>query len=114
MGSHDGRRTGRKMDLLINNSHVSVLRSRLRCLLLILFIFLPDAVFASNCEVSSALPNNQRQIGSGTATAAYDGVTAVKGDQRTYIKLTNRNVLGVSYTVTIAQDTLPPNVICTY
>jgi hypothetical protein len=41
-------------------------------------------------------------------------VTTVKGDQAVYVKVTNQNVLGVSYTVTIAQNTTPTNEICSY
>lgn len=41
-------------------------------------------------------------------------MTTVKGDQAVYVKVTNQNVLGVSYTVTIAQNTTPTNEICSY
>ena len=82
--------------------------------LLLLFSLVPGAVFASSCTVETSIPASQKQIGTGSATADYDGNTTVVGDQKVYVKVTNRNVLGVSYAVTIAQNTTPLNVICSY
>jgi hypothetical protein len=88
-------------------------RSKYLCGILLLAIS-PLAAHATNCTVAATLPKNQQQIGSGSAIAGNDGVTTVKGDQAVYVKVTNQNVLGVSYTVTIAQNTIPTNDICSY
>ncbi len=81
---------------------------------LFLLAISPLAAHATNCTIAASLPPNQQQIGSGSAIAGTDGVTTVKGDQAVYVKVTNQNVLGVSYTVTIAQNTTPTNEICSY
>jgi hypothetical protein len=90
------------------------MKSSIKATVFVLFVCFSRIATASMCDVAKAIPTGQQQIGSGTATADYDGVTTVKGDQRVYLKLTNQNLLGVSYTVTIAQDTIPSNAICTY
>jgi hypothetical protein len=64
--------------------------------------------------VEQTIPSGQKQIGSGTATAEYDGVTTAKGDQKVYLQLKNANVLGVGYSISLAQDTIPVNEICSY
>ena len=79
-----------------------------------LLVFAPLGANAANCTVETALPQNQQQIGSGSAIAGRDGVTTAKGDQVVYVKVTNQNVLGVSYTVSIAPDATPPTEICSY
>lgn len=69
---------------------------------------------AANCSVEQSVPSNQSQIGAGSATAGSDGVTMVTGDQAVYVQIKNVNVLGAAYTVTIARNTTPVDVICTY
>jgi hypothetical protein len=69
---------------------------------------------ASTCTVEQAIPSGQKQIGAGTATAEYDGVTTAKGDQKVYLQLKNANVLGVQYSISLATDTTPVNEICSY
>lgn len=69
---------------------------------------------ASNCNVEATVPANQVQIGTGSATAGSDGVTTARGDQKIFVRVKNVNVLGVSYTVTIARNSTPVDVICTY
>lgn len=81
---------------------------------IILLAISPSTGHATNCTIAASLPTNQQQIGSGSAIAGSDGVTTVKGDQAVYVNVTNQNVLGVSYTVTIAQNTIPTNEICFY
>lgn len=81
---------------------------------LLLLVFTPHKAYATNCNVENAIPQNQQQIGTGSAIAGRDGVTTARGDQAVYVKVTNQNVLGVSYTVTIAQNTTPTNEICSY
>jgi hypothetical protein len=80
----------------------------------ILTLLVPGLAAASTCTVETSIPANQHQVGAGSATADYDGNTSVTGDQKVYAKLTNRNLLGVFYTVTIAQNTTSTNVICSY
>src|SRR5712672_1381204 len=94
----------------INPSHFI---SKLSCALFLLF-FTSLGAYAANCTIENAIPQNQQQIGAGSAIAGRDGVTTARGDQAVYVKVTNQNVLGVSYTVTIAQNTTPANEICSY
>jgi hypothetical protein len=82
--------------------------------LVLLLIILSIRAHASNCTVQSSIPTKQQQIGTGSATAGSDGVTTVNGDQAIYVKLKNANILGVSYTVTIARNSTPTDVICSY
>ena len=70
--------------------------------------------FAQNCEPAKSIPSGQPRVGGGTATAHYDGTTAFKGGQAVYVRVKNENVLGVAYELTIAQDTKPVVVNCTY
>lgn len=70
--------------------------------------------FAQNCETAASVPADQTKLGGGTATAHYDGNTSVKGGQAVYVKIRNENILGVSYELTVAQDTKPVVVNCTY
>jgi hypothetical protein len=81
---------------------------------LFLLVFAPHKTYATNCNAERALPQSQRQIGTASAIAGRDGVTIARGDQAVYVKVTNQNILGVSYTVTIAQNTTPTNEICSY
>jgi len=80
---------------------------------LLLLVFTHKA-YSTNCNIETVIPQNQQQIGTGSAIAGRDGVTAARGDQAVYVKETNQNVLGVSYKVTIAQNTTPTNEICSY
>jgi CDP-diacylglycerol pyrophosphatase len=81
---------------------------------LVAVVFSAGPAQAANCNVEQNIPANQQQIGSGSATAGSDGDTTVTGDQAVYVQVKNVNVLGASYTVTIARDTTPVDVICSY
>lgn len=70
--------------------------------------------FAQNCQTASSVPSDQPKVGGGTATSDYDGTTKFKGGQAVYVKITNANVLGVSYELTIAPDATPVVAVCTY
>jgi len=87
-----------------------------RCFLLLLVLgwvaYIPT--FAQNCQTASSVPSDQPKVGGGTATSDYDGTTKFKGGQAVYVKVTNANVLGVTYELTIAHDTTPGVVVCTY
>lgn len=84
-------------------------------LALILFtISIGMAAHAQNCETASSVPSGHKLMGSGSATVHYDGETKIKGGQAVYVKIKNENVLGVSYQLTIAQDTSPTVVVCSY
>jgi|SRR5579864_3382231 len=69
---------------------------------------------AQNCEVATAIPQNQTRVASGSATVHYDGTSKLKGGQAVYVKIKNENVLGVSYLLNVSQDTSPEVSICTY
>jgi hypothetical protein len=83
-------------------------------LLFLLVVGAAIASFAGTCEVASNIPSEMSKVGAGSATAHYDGITSVKGGQAAYVKIKNENALGVSYELTVAQDSKPTNVICTY
>jgi|HubBroStandDraft_2_1064218.scaffolds.fasta_scaffold582277_1 hypothetical protein len=71
-------------------------------------------MLAQNCQTASSVPGDQPKVGSGSVTSDYDGTTKFKGGQAVYVRITNANVLGVSYELTIAQDTTPVVTVCTY
>jgi hypothetical protein len=73
---------------------------------LVLGGILNSAVFAQNCQTATSIPAGHKKLGGGSATAHYDGTTAVK--------LKNDNVLGVSYVLTIEPDATPEVPNCTY
>jgi hypothetical protein len=85
------------------------------CLLLLLIVGLSDlGVFAQDCGTEASIPDSNKKIGSGTATAHYEGVTSIKGGQAVYVKITNANALGVSYILAIEEDAKPTVSNCTY
>ncbi|WP_348261770.1 hypothetical protein P8935_18445 [Telmatobacter sp. DSM 110680] len=75
--------------------------------------FSPSKALASTCEVEKTIPQNQVVNGSGSATAEYDGVTSVNSGQGIYVTLPNQNLLGVSYELTVAENSNPDKEICT-
>jgi hypothetical protein len=98
-------------------SGIIFIASRAKHLLLLVFVFFGLAstvAFAQTCETAKSIPTGHDKLGGGSATADYDGITKVKGGQSVYVKIKNENVLGVSYTLTIVEDTSPENPICTY
>lgn len=70
--------------------------------------------FAQDCETPSSIPTGHKKLGGGSATVHYDGTARFKGGQSVYVKIKNENVLGVSYTLTIAPDATPEVPTCTY
>jgi len=85
--------------------------------LLLLFLVIGEfssVIVAQNCATSTSIPAGQKKLGTGSATVHYDSTTAIKGGQSVYVKIKNQNVLGVSYTVTIAEDATPAAPNCSY
>ena len=83
-------------------------------LLPLLFAMGNTLAFAQTCEVASSIPSEHKKLGSGSATVHYDGTARIKGGQAVYVKIKNENVLGVSYTLTIEEDSNPPVANCSY
>lgn len=107
---HEGRT--RSVRYFMTHRHIPSLT--IYAAALVLAVSLPLSAEGSSCTAEHILPDNEKQIGVGTASAEYDGVTTVKGDQKIYIKLKNVNVLGVAYSLSIATNSTPENEICTY
>jgi hypothetical protein len=83
-------------------------------LVLILCGLSSTITFGQTCQTAATIPAEQKKLGGGTATVHYDGVTKVKGGQGIYVKVKNENILGVSYILTIVEDTIPEGPNCTY
>jgi hypothetical protein len=73
-----------------------------------------NLVFAQDCQTATSIPDGQKKLGGGTATADYDGTTEVQGGQAVYVRIKNDNALGVSYYLTIVYNASPPVSNCTY
>jgi hypothetical protein len=87
---------------------------RMTLLTLLLLGMSHSPVLAQDCQIENSIPSNLKIVGLGSATAETEGATSVKGGQGVYVKIKNVNVLGVSYNLTIEQDTTPPIPICTF